>query len=121
PGLLRIAVENLLANAWKYTERTPAARIEVEGARTSSESIFTVRDNGVGFDMLEVGKLFTPFQRLRSAVGFEGTGIGLATVRRIVERHGGRVWAHSEPDRGTTFSFSLPHVRDAGSDGVASG
>jgi signal transduction histidine kinase len=103
-------MENLLANAWKYTGRKEAARIEVGVRREGEERIFFVRDNGIGFDMANVGKLFVPFQRLVSAHDFEGTGIGLATVQRIVRRHGGRIWADAVPGQGATFSFTLPGV-----------
>jgi PAS domain S-box-containing protein len=103
--LLRVVVENLLGNAWKFTSGTPEARIEV--GRLAGGSVFFVRDNGVGFDMAYAGKLFTAFQRLHPDAEFPGTGIGLATVRRIVARHQGRVWAESQPGRGTAFFFAL--------------
>jgi PAS domain S-box-containing protein len=106
PRLLRVVLENLLGNAWKFTARTEGATIEV--GRT--DTAFFVRDNGVGFDMAYAGKLFTAFQRLHTEAEFPGTGIGLATVRRIVGRHQGRVWVEAEPGRGTTFFFSLPEV-----------
>jgi two-component system, sensor histidine kinase and response regulator len=109
-GLLRLAMENLLGNAWKYTAQVDRARVEVGGRKADGETIVSVRDNGVGFDMSEIGQLFVPFRRLRSARGFEGTGVGLATVQRIVQRHGGRIWAESEPGKGAVFFFSLPDV-----------
>ena len=105
--LLRIVVENLIGNAWKYTSRRPTARIEFGAETLNGERVYFVRDDGVGFDMRFVGKLFRPFQRLHAVGDFEGTGIGLATVQRIIERHGGRVWADSEVDGGTTFRFTL--------------
>lgn len=105
--LLRIAFENLLRNAWKFTSKTPNPRIEV-GAQPGKERVHFVRDNGAGFDPAYKAKLFKAFQRLHSATDFEGTGIGLAIVHRVVQRHGGRVWADGEPDRGATFFFTLP-------------
>lgn len=103
PGLLRTLLENLLGNAWKYSSRTPNARIEVG----RSEGAFFVRDNGAGFDMKDAHKLFTPFERLHTPEQFEGTGVGLAAVRRIVERHGGQIWAESAPGAGATFFFTV--------------
>jgi hypothetical protein len=111
--LLQLVMENLLANAWKYTGKTDVARIEISARPATGENVFVVRDNGVGFDMGQAEKLFVPFQRLHSASEFEGTGIGLATVQRIIQRHGGRIWAESEPGHGATFSFSLPVLNQA--------
>lgn len=105
-ALLRIALENLLGNAWKFTSRREQARIEF-GAECSHGLSFFVRDDGVGFDMKHAARLFTPFHRLHTAAEFSGTGIGLATVQRIVERHGGRIWAESTPGFGATFHFTL--------------
>jgi PAS domain S-box-containing protein len=106
--LLRAAMQNLLANAWKYTLRVPRARIEVCRAAADAPRAFVVRDNGAGFDMAHAHKLFQPFERLHDASEFEGTGVGLATVHRIIERHGGRIWAQGEPGRGAAFFFELP-------------
>jgi signal transduction histidine kinase len=106
--LLGILMQNLLSNAWKFSAGRPKARIEVGRRRDAEEPTFFVRDNGAGFDMEHAGNLFKPFQRLHSPNEFEGTGVGLATVQRIVQRHGGRVWAEAEPGKGATFWFTLP-------------
>jgi signal transduction histidine kinase len=117
-GLLKIALENLLGNAWKYTSKKTVARIEFglwkpevgipKLPRGSSNAIvYFVRDNGIGFDMSDADKLFNPFYRLNTATEFEGTGIGLATVQRIIHRHGGQIWAESKVEQGTTFYFTL--------------
>jgi len=107
PQLLRIVMTNLLGNAWKYTGRRDETRIEIASEIYEGEEVFVVRDNGCGFDMRFVGKLFQPFQRLHAAEEFEGTGVGLATVARIVRRHGGKVWAEGAPGRGATFRFTV--------------
>lgn len=105
--LLRIAMENLLDNAWKYTSQTDAAQVCVGVERSGHEPVYFVRDNGVGFDMRYAGKLFAPFQRLHVESQFPGTGIGLVTVQRILARHGGRIWAAAQPDQGAAFYFTL--------------
>jgi DNA-binding response OmpR family regulator len=110
--LMRILLDNLLSNAWKFTARTEHARIEV-GRETGAEgeTVLFVRDNGAGFDMSQVDRLFTPFQRLHHDGEFAGTGIGLATVRRIVERHGGKIWAQGSIGGGAKISFTVPANR----------
>jgi PAS domain S-box-containing protein len=108
PALLRILLENLLGNAWKFTSRNAAAEIEVgQEIAEDGAPVFYVRDNGVGFDMRYVHKLFSPFQRLHAQADFPGTGIGLAIVQRVVARHGGRVWAEARPSGGACFRFQL--------------
>jgi light-regulated signal transduction histidine kinase (bacteriophytochrome) len=105
--LLRLVLENLLGNAWKFTSKQPKARIEFGVIQYDGRPAYYIRDDGIGFDMAYVSKLFMPFQRLHSAGEFPGTGIGLATVQRIINRHGGRVWAEGTVKRGATFYFTL--------------
>ena len=105
--LLRNVLSNLLGNAWKYSEKTPAPEIAFGKVQQQDEAAYFVRDNGAGFDMQYADKLFQPFQRLHRDSEFAGTGLGLASVRRIVERHGGRIWAEAEKGRGATFYFTL--------------
>jgi PAS domain S-box-containing protein len=107
PRLVRLVLQNLIDNAWKFTSKTEAARIEFGSLAARDGPIYFVRDNGVGFDMTYADKLFGVFQRLHGAEEFPGTGIGLATVQRIVHRHGGRVWAEATAGQGATFYFTL--------------
>jgi len=107
-GLAEIVLDNLLGNAWKFTARTASPCITFACMDRDGEKVFYVKDNGAGFDMRHAVRLFTPFQRLHSEVEFSGTGIGLATVQRIVDRHGGRVWAEGEVGVGATLYFTFP-------------
>lgn len=106
-NLVRVIIENIFANSWKFTRRCLHPRIEFFPTKQDNRTIFCVRDNGVGFDMTYADKLFDPFQRLHSMTEYEGNGIGLATVQRVVRRHGGRIWAESEVNRGTSVYFTL--------------
>jgi signal transduction histidine kinase len=109
--LLKIILENLLGNAWKYTGRTPLAKIEFGVTERDGKRCYFVRDNGAGFDMAKCEKLFLPFERLHSAREFPGTGVGLATVQRAVQRHGGEAWGEGEPGKGACFFFTLEERR----------
>ncbi|MBG6071180.1 MULTISPECIES: ATP-binding protein [unclassified Polaromonas] len=111
-GLLRLVLENLMNNAWKYSSKLAEAQISIgQKLDAAGNTVFFVQDNGAGFDMAYAEKLFQPFQRLHEVVDFPGTGIGLATVNRIIVRHGGNIWAESAPDLGAIFFFSLPRVQ----------
>lgn len=106
--LVEIVLENLLGNAWKFTTKTSHPHVELGSVARDGQTTFYVKDNGAGFDEAFAGRLFAPFQRLHAEGEFPGTGIGLATVRRVVERHGGRVWAEGEIDRGAAVYWTLP-------------
>ncbi len=108
PTLLRLVLENLLGNAFKYSAKVVQARISLQASTQAGKPAFAVHDNGAGFDMRSADRLFGLFQRLHSASDFAGHGVGLASVRRIIQRHGGQIWAESEPGRGATFFFTLP-------------
>jgi signal transduction histidine kinase len=105
-GLMTVVMENLMSNAWKYTSKTNGARIEVGAQEKEGVTAFFVKDNGAGFEMRYAEKLFSPFQRMHTEQEFPGTGVGLATVQRIIHRHGGRIWVDAEVGRGATFSFT---------------
>jgi len=107
-ALMRQVWFNLVGNALKYSAKRDDARIEIGGRREPGQNLYWIRDNGVGFDMRYVGKLFGVFQRLHRSDEFDGTGVGLAIVQRVVARHGGRVWAEGKPGDGACFHFSLP-------------
>ena len=107
-NLMGIVLENLLDNAWKFTGKHPTAKIEMGKIMRDGQQVYFVRDDGDGFDMAYAGKLFGAFQRIHTPVDFKGSGIGLATVRRIIHRHGGQVWAEAEKDRGAAFYFTIP-------------
>jgi light-regulated signal transduction histidine kinase (bacteriophytochrome) len=111
--LLTIVLENLIGNAWKFTGKRHDARIEV-GVMDDDQRTYFVRDNGAGFDMAYASKLFGVFQRLHSATDFEGTGIGLVTVQRIIRRHGGRIWAQGQVGQGAVFYFTLENGSPGG-------
>ena len=131
-NLLELALENLLGNAWKFTNKHERARIEFGAAVLEGGRVFFVRDDGAGFDMVSADKLFNAFQRYHGSTEFPGSGIGLATVKRIVHRHAGRIWAEAAVERGATFYFTIgspaqyleselsSDAREAGSDGRSS-
>ncbi|PKO56551.1 MAG: hypothetical protein CVU28_02525, partial [Betaproteobacteria bacterium HGW-Betaproteobacteria-21] len=105
--LLRVVLHNLLSNAWKFTARKNVAHIEFGVRQKGSSTAYFVSDDGAGFDMAFAANLFRPFSRLHSSTEFDGTGIGLATVQRIIQRHGGKIWAEAEPGRGARFFFTF--------------
>jgi light-regulated signal transduction histidine kinase (bacteriophytochrome) len=107
PNLLQIVLENLLSNAWKFTSKQEQALIEFSQKHKTKERTFYIRDNGAGFDMAYVNKLFGVFQRLHSVSEYPGTGVGLATVQRIIRIHGGQIWAEAEEGKGAAFYFTL--------------
>ena len=107
PDLMRVVINNLLGNAWKYSGKVDHPAIAFGKIVSERETAYFIKDNGAGFDMAKATTMFTPFQRFHTNREFAGTGIGLATVRRIIERHGGRIWAESEPGTGATFFFSI--------------
>jgi light-regulated signal transduction histidine kinase (bacteriophytochrome) len=105
---MQIVIDNLFNNAWKFTSKHPMTRIEFNVLNQNETQVFFIRDDGAGFDLTHVNKLFVPFQRLHGTDEFEGTGIGLVTVQRIIHRHGGRIWAEGAVGAGATFYFTLP-------------
>lgn len=112
PALLKRVMVNLISNAFKYSHQREMARIEVGYQQVEAENVYYVQDNGAGFDMLYAAKLFGVFQRMHSSNQFEGTGVGLAIAARIIKRHGGRIWAEAQVDKGATFYFTLPASAD---------
>lgn len=111
---MKIALENLLGNAWKFTSKRDSARIEFGKMRTNCESVYFVRDDGAGFDTAYADRLFGAFQRLHDSNEFPGNGVGLATVQRVIHRHGGRIWAESTVGKGATFYFTVTHASQTG-------
>ena len=109
-GLMLVVFENLIGNAWKYTSKCESAEIEFGSSEENGETIYFVRDNGAGFNPRYADRLFRPFQRLHSQSEFAGTGVGLATAYRIITRHGGKIWAHGDVDKGATFFFTIPYT-----------
>ncbi len=108
PVLMRVAITNLLSNAWKYTSRQPQALISFGKEQHNGGAVFCIRDNGAGFDMAYASKLFAPFQRLHSVREFPGSGVGLACVARVIHKHGGRIWADAKTGEGAAFFFTIP-------------
>ena len=112
PDLLRSVLQNLLGNAWKYTSKHDRAHIEFNAEQTGGKTVFHVRDDGAGFNPEYAGKLFNAFQRLHGADEFPGSGIGLMIVHKILQRHGGRIWADGVEGKGATFYFTLPAAKE---------
>jgi len=110
-ALIQVVFENLVGNAWKFTRKQPQPRVEIGADTQGGATVFFVRDNGAGFDMDHAHRLFLPFERLHSDAEFKGTGVGLTTARRVIERHGGRIWAEAAVGQGATFFFTLPPPR----------
>ncbi|MCX6282121.1 MAG: ATP-binding protein, partial [Bacteroidetes bacterium] len=111
-SLLMVVMKNLLGNAWKYTSKTANPFIHVSSYQKDGQTVYFVEDNGAGFDPLRASNLFTPFVRLHSQEDFPGTGVGLATAKRIIERHGGKIWAEGEIDKGAKFCFTIGLIRE---------
>ena len=107
PGLMEIALSNLIGNAWKFTSKTSNACIEFGTIKQNGKTVYFIKDNGAGFEQKYVDRMFQPFHRLHSASEFDGTGIGLAIVERIIQRHGGNIWAGGEVGKGATIQFTL--------------
>jgi len=112
PDMIRQVLSNLISNAIKYSAPRPNARIEIRGDDRVNEAVYSIKDNGVGFDMKYAGKLFSLFQRLHGPREFDGTGVGLSICARVIKRHGGRIWAEAAVEEGATFSFSLPSGKE---------
>jgi len=106
-SLMMVVVKNLMGNAWKYTSKTAHPSIHVSSFQKDGQTVFCFKDNGAGFDPSRASNLFTPFVRLHSQDDFPGTGVGLATAKRIIERHGGKIWANGEPLKGASFFFTI--------------
>lgn len=107
PGLIAVVMSNLMNNAWKFSQKSEQMNIVFGVEHTNGEMVYYIQDNGVGFKMQYADKIFSAFQRLHNNKDYEGSGIGLATVQRIIHRHGGQIWAKSMPDQGSTFYFTL--------------
>jgi light-regulated signal transduction histidine kinase (bacteriophytochrome) len=106
-GMMRIVIDNLIDNSWKFTNKTAKTEIELGSYERDGKTVYFLRDNGIGFDMAYANKLFIPFERLQNLEEFDGTGIGLAMVERIIHRYGGQIWAEGALEKGSTFSFTL--------------
>jgi light-regulated signal transduction histidine kinase (bacteriophytochrome) len=119
PILIEQALRNLMDNSWKFTSQKTKAKVEIGSKTENNEEIFFIKDNGIGFDMKYSDKLFVPFQRLHSKPEFPGTGIGLATVQRIINRHGGKIWGEGKPDKGAIFFFKFAQTYNNKSEEVS--